>query len=592
MAVPSESKLYLIRRARTFITILVAVISFLFIFTAYWTYTYSSLTSRIYPNAPSTHDEIYGNGVDNVLHPQHHTHRSPSTFHYEWVITKGRRRPDGVLKDVYIINNLFPGPVVEVRSGDTLVIHVVNRLPDSEGIAIHWHGLYMRGQNRFDGAVGFTQNPIIPGENFTYEITIANDQWGTFWYHAHEGVQRADGLFGPLIVHRPSDAKRHVDEQQGVEERLLLVGDWYHRPAQDVMGWFIQAASFGNEPVPDSLLVNGRGAYNCSMAVPATPVDCARRQDLLGLPAPSLDAGKSYRFRMINHGSLAGFQIVTNAAMVQVLEVDGGNEVSSGIEGMSLDTLYPGQRVDILVTPLEATSDGRAPYFSISFNLENFKYPNLALKDVQSIPIDIQSTNVSTSFRPTALQAARRISLQLLVAAHPPELPEEADMTIVVYAATQKLAHLHNKPYGFINNTSWKPQSPPLIDAPRKTWDRNQLIADIASGSNAGGPWIDLVINNLDDDGHPFHLHGHDVYVLSSYSAQRGWGSYNPFDAPNEPLGGDYNTANPMKQDTFFIPRHGYTAVRFRAENAGMWMLHCHLLWHQASGMAMGVNVM
>jgi hypothetical protein len=39
------------------------------------------------------------------------------------------------------------------------------------------------------------------------------------------------------------------------------------------------------------------------------------------------------------------------------------------------------------------------------------------------------------------------------------------------------------------------------------------------------------------------------------------------------------------------VPRRGYVVLRFRAENSGLWMLHCHVLAHLGSGMAMGVEV-
>jgi FtsP/CotA-like multicopper oxidase with cupredoxin domain len=39
----------------------------------------------------------------------------------------------------------FPGPVVESRSGDTMIISVENQLED-ESITIHWHGLHLRSK--------------------------------------------------------------------------------------------------------------------------------------------------------------------------------------------------------------------------------------------------------------------------------------------------------------------------------------------------------------------------------------------------------------------------------------------------------------
>jgi hypothetical protein len=84
-------------------------------------------------------------------------------------------------------------------------------------------------------------------------------------------------------------------------------------------------------------------------------------------------------------------------------------------------------------------------------------------------------------------------------------LPEHANQTHVVYTKIQKLSKNHNVPYAFFNRTSWKPQShppTPLLYLPRDKWDENQL--SIATGPDP--VWIDLVVNNLDEGAHPFHL--------------------------------------------------------------------------------------
>jgi hypothetical protein len=96
------------------------------------------------------------------------------------------------------------------------------------------------------------------------------------------------------------------------------------------------------------------------------------------------------------------------------------------------------------------------------------------------------------------------------------QLPQTATVntTEVVYTKIQKLSIRHNVPYGFFNRTSWVSQADPpipLIDLQREKWDRNQLsIAVSGPSSNAGAEseamWVDLVVNNLDDGGHPFHL--------------------------------------------------------------------------------------
>ena len=127
-----------------------------------------------------------------------------------------------------------------------------------------------------DGAIGVTQCGIQPGQSFWYNFTVSESQSGTFWYHAHSTVQRADGLYGSLIVHRPV-SDRPVQTSPNVrgllikhqelkgkgenddalvpdsirysydKEIVLMIGDWYHRSAKDVANWYLWWGSRGYE---------------------------------------------------------------------------------------------------------------------------------------------------------------------------------------------------------------------------------------------------------------------------------------------------------------------------------------------------------
>ena len=129
----------------------------------------------------------------------------------------------------------------------------------------------------------------------------------------------------------------------------------------------------------------------------------------------------------------------------------------------------------------------------------------------------------------------------------------------------------------------------PLVGLPRSQWDQDVFVPQIKYNS-ASPIWVDIVLNNLDEDWHPFHLHGHDFWVLSTYSSDLNWGSYNPYE-DTEPPGGPYVLDTAVRKDTFYVPRRGYAVLRFRADNPGLWLFHCHVLWHQASGMAMAFDV-
>jgi FtsP/CotA-like multicopper oxidase with cupredoxin domain len=529
---------------------------------------------RLLPHSPSI-------DPDRLLHPQEHIWRSSKTISLQWRISSCTRAPDGVSKRVYLINGDFPGPTVEARSGDTIEIEVTNDLKD-EGVAVHFHGLFMRGFNEMDGAVGITQDPIPPGGSLLYRFNVSEDQHGTFWYHAHSLVQRGDGVFGALIVHRPAQRGEGVERsvwRNYDEERLLMVNDWYHRSAEEGLSWYMRSGSFGMEPVPDSMLANGIGMYNCSNAVPARPVKCSTSHADDVLPM-AFNASKTYRLRIINSGMLGGFSFTISGAVMTVVEVDGGVPVEQR-SASSVGTLYPGQRIDVI---LSWTAKEVEPALAISLDESAFRYPNPALTASQSFPVFLDGNHRKSS----SADCEHHVDLLRLRAASAIAIPQKADKTLVLYTTTLKLARLSNIPHGFINQTTWSPQSPPLLNLSRSSYDKNQLVPFVPLTTPP--TWIDIILNNLDDDAHPFHLHGYSPYVLATYGTDFGWGSWNPFSG-DEPPGGALETDRPVRRDTILVPRRGYAVLRFRADNSGVWLFHCHVLWHLGSGMAMAFEV-
>ncbi|KAE8421217.1 multicopper oxidase-domain-containing protein [Aspergillus pseudocaelatus] len=551
------------------------------------------------------------------LRPEDHVSRPPVTQHLDWHITSGLRRPDGVLKQVYLINDLFPGPTIEARSGDTLLITVTNAVKE-ESIALHWHGIHVT--NAMDGAAGISQCPIAPAAQFVYNVTIPADQSGTFWYHAHSGVSRGDGLYGGLVVHAPaakttvrglmSRARGDAQRFHYEKELLLLVGDWYHRPAKDVLAWYKLPGSFANEPVPDSLLVNGVGHFECSMAVPARPVDCITQ--LPNTPFLDLDPDTAYRIRVVNTGALAGFSLVFDQENINLIQADSVDVERYQQEDVnSAGVLYPGQRMDFVLR----TSSHQESSSSMMVQLDQgcFKYMNPALMPDQTFAIRYRSASIPNTDQVPVPKVRNHINLEDVPSAPSilQSLPPKAQQTHVVYTKIQIMARNSNIPEGYFNQTTWKPQSDPpapLIGLPRERWDYNQLA--FSTGPEA--VWVDLVVNNLDEGPHPFHLHGHHFYILTVQQSSYGWGSYDPFIDPYPPgLEPDpnsdpetqhstqegpsfqpYDLSRATLRDTVQIPSRGYAVLRFRADNPGVWLFHCHILWHSATGMAMLVNVM
>merc|ERR1711964_579987 len=81
---------------------------------------------------------------------------------YNFTIHSGTRAPDGVSREVYLINDQQPGPLIEIDEGDELEVFVKNDLPVES--TIHWHGLLQRGTPQMDGVLAshsFRSPPVV-----------------------------------------------------------------------------------------------------------------------------------------------------------------------------------------------------------------------------------------------------------------------------------------------------------------------------------------------------------------------------------------------------------------------------------------------
>jgi FtsP/CotA-like multicopper oxidase with cupredoxin domain len=94
-------------------------------------------------------------------------------------------------------NEQVPGPQIQVHQGDTVRVILTNHL--TQPTTIHWHGLTV--PNAMDGVPYITQDPVMPGQDFTYEFKVV-DPPGTYLYHSHfnSTEQVGDGLYGAFVI--------------------------------------------------------------------------------------------------------------------------------------------------------------------------------------------------------------------------------------------------------------------------------------------------------------------------------------------------------------------------------------------------------
>lgn len=105
-------------------------------------------------------------------------------------------------------NGTTPGPTIEVNEGDRIRLVIKNELP--EPLSVHSHGIEL--PNNQDGAGGFAEPVIMPGETRQYEYTLY--QSGTAFYHGEFNLMKATsyGLVGAIVIH-PKEYKYVIDKQ-------------------------------------------------------------------------------------------------------------------------------------------------------------------------------------------------------------------------------------------------------------------------------------------------------------------------------------------------------------------------------------------
>lgn len=254
----------------------------------------------------------------NPNKPQHSMPDSPSAREVVvdmeareavWEISPGKRVSG------WTYNGQVPGPTIEARVGDTVVVRLKNSL--AEPTTIHWHGL--RIPAAMDGT-DVVQRPVRPGESFEYRFTVPDA--GTFWYHSHhnETVQMERGLYGAIIV-------RGTNEPAVDGEQVLILDDV-------TLNWRGNFARFGgmlerhNGRQGDVRLVNG----------------CAE-------PELTLAAGQVERWRIVNASSARYVLLSLGGRPFDMIASSGGLLESPVTTNAVL--LTPGDRVDIAAGPFE-----------------------------------------------------------------------------------------------------------------------------------------------------------------------------------------------------------------------------------------------
>ncbi|XP_047306624.1 laccase-15-like [Impatiens glandulifera] len=522
--------------------------------------------------------------------------------YYRFVVREAWHSRLCVAKKILTINGQFPGPTIYAYRGTTVLVHLHNYSPYN--VTLHWHGAKQERYPWSDGPEYITQCPIKPGGSFKQKILIAADQEGTLWWHAHSDWSRAT-VHGAIIVYPKLGSSYPFPRPH--HEVPIILGEWWKKNVLEVLE---ESVITGADPnVSDAFTINGQPGflYPCSN---------------LGAYKLWVQQGHTYLLRFINAAmnNVLFFSVANHD--LTVVAVDG-----SYTKPMTRPhiTISPGQTLDVLLHA-DQPPCGRYYMAARSYTSGNISFDNTTTTALLKY-IDCWRFNWSRPTMPylpayNDVSSAVNFSFSLRSLAnnrYPISVPLNITTKIIstVSINTRPCNHTSGEsknitcqgPNGTrlaasINNVSFViptridilqayynrlkgvfdtrfPNFPPLEfnytaeDLPVslltptratkvKLLEYNENVEMVFQGTS--------LLGGLD---HPMHIHGYNFYAVG--------GGLGNFDKNKDPM--KYNLVDPPLRNTVCVPINGWIAIRFKANNPGVWFIHCHLERHLTWGM-------
>ena len=413
---------------------------------------------------------------------------------------------------------------IRTEVGKRFRVRLENRI--EEPSLIHWHGLTPPW--RQDGVPGVSAPPIPPGGSADYDFPLRFG--GTFWMHSHQGFQEQLLLAAPLII-------RDQHDRPDQQEVIMMLADFSFTPPEQIFAELKKGgmSSMGgaSSRTPASGGMKGMGTMAPGMAMNAGKPDLndvtydalLANDRTLGDPdVVKVEPGGRVLLRVINSSSMSAFHIDLGVLDGELIAVDGFPVAPVVARSFPIAVA---QRLDIRL----AIPRGTATHPVLALLEGDKKQTGIILRAADA-PITRISETASTA------SSALTLDLESRLRAASPLKPRKADRTHTL--------NLNGTMAGYrwsINNVSWTKDVPPLA---------------IAQGER-----VELIFVNQTPMPHPMHLHGHEFQVVE-IDGKRFPGAV---------------------RDTVLVPPGRRVVVAFDANNAGLWALHCHLLYHLEAGM-------
>ncbi|XP_057772516.1 laccase-3-like [Salvia miltiorrhiza] len=518
------------------------------------------------------------------------------THHHQFVVQSTPVKRLCKTHNIITVNGQFPGPTLEARDGDTLVVKVINTA--RYNVTIHWHGIRQMRTPWADGPEYVTQCPIQPGASYTYRFTIEN-QDGTLWWHAHSKWLRAT-VYGALIIYPKLGVPYPFPKPN--KELPILLGEWWDR---DIISVLRQAIFTGAAPnVSDAYTINGQ---------PGDQYRCSSKETTKFY----VKSGETLLLRVINAAlNQELFLTVAN----HMLTVVGNDAVYNKPFSTRVIMVGPGQTTNVLLTADQPA--GRYYMAARAYHsAQNAAFDNTTTtaileytKGATSRPLlpalpRYNDTNTVTAY------TSRLRSLAPEKNKVPTHIDEKLFFTVGLGLVnctpgprcqgpnnTRFAASMNNVSFVLPRRNSLLqayysgnaqgvytvdfPGVPPVAfdytgNVSRGLWQprRGTKLYRLKYGSRVQIVLQDTAIVSTED--HPVHLHGYHFHVVG-----QGFGNFNP---SRDAAG--FNLVDPPVRNTINVPVGGWAVIRFVADNPGVWLMHCHIDSHLSWGFAMAFVV-
>ncbi|GAB4857379.1 Laccase-4 [Ancistrocladus abbreviatus] len=496
-------------------------------------------------------------------------------------------------KPIVTVNGRFPGPTLHAREDDTVLVTVVNQV--KYNVSIHWHGIRQLRTGWADGPAYITQCPIQPGQSYVYNFTITG-QRGTLLWHAHILWLRAT-IHGAIVI-LPKQGVPYPFPKPDQEE-VVILAEWWKSDVEAVINEALKAGGAPN--VSDAHTINGHPG----------PLSTCPGQGGFNL---HVDSGKTYMLRIINAALNEELFFKIAGHKLTVVEVD-----ATYVKPFQTDTIViaPGQTTNALLTADKGSGSymvAASPFMDAPVAVDN----NTATATLQytgtlgsstttlitrpppqnATPVANQFINSLRSLNsktypanvPLTVDHDLLFAVGLGINPCPTCIPTNgsrlvADVNNVTFVMpTTALLQAHYFNISGVFTTDFPGHPPHTFNYTGNPPTNLQTTTATKVYKLPYNATVQLVLQDtgiIAPENHPIHLHGFNFYVVG-----RGVGNYDPKNDPK-----NFNLVDPVERNTNGVPAGGWTAIRFRADNPGVWFLHCHLEVHTTWGLKMAFLV-